>query len=93
MSAPIVPKTDAPYWHETFKSLDEIKAWQETLPDNYTIGDMMRDYKQPEWCQLAGALEGSAGCWGLWDGYVAVKGRDYCKTCEYAAPVARLGEK
>lgn len=79
-----------PYWHETIKTQDDYKA---LCVPGYTIGELMRDYRQPSWCNYPGTLEGSMGCWSLFYLYVTA-GRDYCKGCESSAdfPVERERE-
>jgi len=49
-----------------------------------TWGDIMKRYKQPQWCGYSNALEGTMGCWsliGLFDTRHKIS-KEYCKRCD-----------
>lgn len=46
-----------------------------------TIGDVMANFDQPDWCDYPEALSGPMGCWSLLDPSITIM-RDYCKDCE-----------
>lgn len=50
-----------------------------------TWGQIMKAYKQPQWCRYPDALEGEMGCWSLI--YGMVTGEHYCMKCELYWPV------
>ena len=67
------------YFHEaTDEEIDKLIA------DKATIGDLKKEYIQPDWCTYPDALDGPMGCWSLMDikGLRKSIGHDYCKTCE-----------
>ena len=49
-----------------------------------TYGELMKRYKQPEWCGYPNALEGMMGCWSLMDtlGRRHKISREYCAKCD-----------
>ena len=49
------------YWHELEKE-EQKKVFSRK---NYTIGDFMAEFSQPDWCEYPNALEGQIGCWSL----------------------------
>jgi hypothetical protein len=69
------------YFHELEQSEIDI-----LLVEKKTVGDVLRSYKQPEWCDYPDALEMSMGCWSLCDmsqGGLRTKiSREYCKNCD-----------
>lgn len=69
------------YFHEL--SQEQIDKF---IADKKNWGDIMREYKQPEWCAHPNALEGQMGCWSLIDlqegGQRTKINNDYCKTCD-----------
>ncbi len=56
----------------------------ELMKDSMTLGEMMEQYSQPDWCEYPNALESIMGCWGLF--YGSVKKDEKCKTCECYNP-------
>ena len=66
------------YWHEladsTIKRLrNKGTSWEE----------VMKRYKQPNWCRYIDALEGNFGCYLLVDFDIRPKiSEEYCKNCE-----------
>lgn len=68
------------YFHEAPQSdIDRLIA------EHRTWGDIMRLYKQPDWCSCPNALESQMGCWSLVDihpnGLRDKISEDYCKSC------------
>jgi hypothetical protein len=61
------------YFHEL--SLTEYEATK-----NLFVAEVMHQYKQPDWCEYPGALEGVMGCWSLVGGMV--KDEEFCRSCE-----------
>jgi len=51
------------YWHETMthERFDELERRRTTW------GDVLRTYRQPDWCGYPEALQGPFGCWSLLD--------------------------
>lgn len=64
------------YWHEV--STEERELFLKRLQ---TIAELKAAYKQPDWCQYPGALDGQMGCWSLGDADTMVN-RDFCTTCD-----------
>jgi hypothetical protein len=54
------------------------------LDSGATIGQLMTEYKQPDWCGYPSALEGVMGCWSLMDleGIRKRISRKFCAGCE-----------
>lgn len=73
---------ERPYMHDVVKSTEDWNRMVESKPAGYTVGDLLNDYRQPDWCQHPNAVQGMLGCWSLWHGMVT--GRDYCRTCEFS---------
>ena len=49
-----------------------------------TWGEIMKRYKQPEWCGYPDALQGCMGCWSL-VGLLGTRhliSEEYCKKCD-----------
>lgn len=66
------------YWHEI--SQEEI---DKLFEDKATVGFVLENYKQPDWCHYPEALSGIMGCWSLMDKNLRTEiSHDYCKTCE-----------
>lgn len=63
-------------WHRVPK--DEQVA---ILKSKMTVGEFMKRYEQPAWCNYPDALEGTMGCWSL---MIAgeIKSRASCKGCD-----------
>lgn len=64
------------FWHEETTEGREI-----FIASNKTVGELMRVYKQPDWCNYPEALSWQMGCWSLCDSETKVS-HDFCKTCE-----------
>lgn len=68
------------YWHE----LPQEKI-NELIENKITIGQILSEYKQPDWCFYKDALSGVMGCWSLVDnrpgGSRTQISKDYCKNC------------
>ena len=69
------------YWHKiTAKEFETIK--------NKSVGWLMRNYKQPDWCGYPDAIDGYMGCWSLVFSITNRKeykriSKVFCKSCEY----------
>ncbi|MHA2218084.1 MAG: hypothetical protein ACXACY_19285 [Candidatus Hodarchaeales archaeon] len=73
--------SDKPLFHELpQEQVDKLIA------DKKTIGYIMENFRQPDWCQYHNALEGKMGCWSLMDlkkdGIRTKISKEYCKICE-----------
>jgi hypothetical protein len=74
--------TDRPYFHELpQEEIDKL------ISEGVTVGYIMDNYKQPDWCNYPEALSMSMGCWSLCDlskdGLRTKISKDYCKGCDY----------
>lgn len=47
-----------------------------------SFGELVKNYRQPEWCAYPGALEGLSGCWSLV--YRHIRCRGDCGDCDLA---------
>jgi hypothetical protein len=69
------------YFHELEQS--EINT---LIAEKKTIGYILENYKQPDWCTYPNALEGNMGCWSLMnllkEGMRTKISKDFCKNCE-----------
>jgi len=65
------------YFHE----LQEEER-QAIFDKKTTVGEVVEQYKQPDWCTYPNALQGAMGCWSLLMGNVATEGETFCKTCD-----------
>jgi hypothetical protein len=64
------------YFHEL--SEEELKSLE-----NKTVGYVMDNYKQPDWCNYPRALSWGLGCWDLCSlDYPSVISKESCKTCD-----------
>ena len=68
------------YFHELNESeIDSLFA------DKKTVGYIMENYKQPDWCNYTEALSMAMGCWSLCDlskdGLRTKISEDFCKDC------------
>lgn len=47
-------------------------------------------YSVPRWCRMAISdhFDGMGGCWGISQGCVEEKGRDYCRNCCFYSKLA-----
>lgn len=67
------------YWHElTDEEVNQL------FERKITIGDLMENYKQPDWCDYTDALAGQMGCWSLMDAFGTRKNisHEFCKDCD-----------
>ena len=78
LTIPVVSKR---YFHEL--SQEEV---DKLIADKKNWGDIMQEYKQPDWCNYPNALEGTMGCWSLVDlskdGLRTKISKDFCKGCD-----------
>ena len=69
------------YWHEI--SQEEV---DKLIADQKTIWYVMKNYKQPDWCNYEEALSWMMGCWSLCDinkdGTRTKISTEFCKNCE-----------
>lgn len=68
------------YWHKLRDST--IKR---LYKNGLTVDEVIRRYKQPDWCAYPYAIAGIMGCWSLIDSFnsrheISV---EYCSTCDY----------
>ena len=68
------------YWHK----LPQEKI-NELIKNKTKIKEILKNYKQPDWCNYPEALGGFLGCWSLTDnrpGGLRTKiSMEYCKNC------------
>jgi hypothetical protein len=68
------------YFHEL--SQDEIDR---LIAEKKTIGYILENFKQPDWCNYPEALNWILGCWSLMDlsndGGRTKISKDFCKGC------------
>lgn len=69
------------YWHELpQKEVDQI------LKSGITVGESLKQYKQPDWCSYPDALAGMRGCWSLTSnepsGLRTKISKEFCKSCD-----------
>jgi hypothetical protein len=71
------------YFHEVPQSeIDELEE-----KGLLTVGYVMSNYKQPDWCQYPDALAGVMGCWSLMAKDTRSKiSKDFCSNCDYFSP-------
>jgi hypothetical protein len=68
------------YWHELpNEKQKKIFDRAEKLGKNW--GWFQKRFKQPDWCDYPGALEGELGCWSLLSMKTAIT-REFCKNCD-----------
>ena len=69
------------YFHEI--SQDEV---DKMIADKKSIGYVMENYKQPDWCNYPEALSMTIGCWALCDltkdGLRTKISKEFCKECD-----------
>lgn len=63
------------YWHEL---TDEERT---DIISTSTVGFLMANYSQPDWCKYPEALGWTMGCWSLCDDETKVN-YEFCKTCD-----------
>lgn len=79
----VLKKVKKEYWHKLTK---KEKTFLETPKYHITWGQIMKKFKQPDWCKYPMALKGEMGCWTL----VGVAGwkemkqtvKRKCNTCD-----------
>jgi hypothetical protein len=56
------------------------------INEKKTVGYIVENYKQPDWCNYPNALEGRMGCWSLMDlskeGLRTKISKSFCKSCD-----------
>lgn len=56
------------------------------ITDKKSVGYVLKNYKQPDWCKYARALSMGMGCWSLCDltkdGTRTKISKEFCKGCE-----------
>lgn len=69
------------YWHElTQEEIDTIMSIEKL-----SIGELIANVKQPDWCSYPEALSFGFGCWSLCSTKKEIRARiskDYCKKCD-----------
>ena len=69
------------YFHEI--SQDEV---DKLISDKRSIGYVIANYKQPDWCNYPEALSTTMGCWSLCDlkkdGLRTKISKEFCKDCD-----------
>lgn len=69
------------YFHEL--SQEEV---DKLVENETTVGFVLKNFKQPDWCNYPDALSMSMGCWSLCDldpnGLRSKISHEYCKSCE-----------
>lgn len=67
------------YWHEL---ADE--EMQKLFDADVTYGWILKNIRQPDWCDYPDALEGTMGCWSLTDVNDLRKkiSHEFCKNCD-----------
>ena len=77
----VLPYVTNRYFHELEQT--EIDT---LISDKKTVGYIMKNYKQPEWCNCPEALSMIMGCWSLCDlskdGLRTKISKDFCKDCD-----------
>lgn len=64
------------YWHELpQQEVDEI------FNKKVNVKYVLDNFKQPNWCDMAFALEGVFGCWSLVYFKRTQISEEFCKTC------------
>jgi len=76
-----IPVVTNRYFHELEQT--EIDT---LIADKKTVGYIMENYKQPDWCNYPEALSMTMGCWSLCDlskdGLRTKISKDFCKGCD-----------
>ena len=69
------------YFHEI--SQEEV---DKLIADKRSVGYVMENYKQPDWCNYPEALSMTMGCWSLCDlkkdGLRTKISKEFCKGCD-----------
>jgi len=60
------------YWHRLKSDINMEKI---------TVGDCLKKYKQPDWCNYPNALEGGMGCWSLVFHREKIN-KKFCRNCD-----------
>jgi hypothetical protein len=68
------------YWHE----IDAKEQGNILNHSGMTVGDFLKRFRQPDWCNYPDALGGAMGCWNLlMPGAVRdIKACEGCEECE-----------
>lgn len=76
-----IPVVTNRYFHELEQTEIDI-----LIADKKTVGYIMENYKQPDWCNYPEALSMTMGCWSLCDlskdGLRTKISKDFCKGCD-----------
>jgi seryl-tRNA synthetase len=74
-------KKNKPYFHELGQN--EIDA---LIAEKRTVGYVIENYNQPDWCKYPKALSMFYGCFSLCDlskdGFRTKISKDFCKDCD-----------
>lgn len=77
----VLPGVTNRYFHELEQTEIDI-----LIADKKTVGYIMENYKQPDWCNYPEALSMAMGCWSLCDlskdGLRTKISKDFCKGCD-----------
>jgi len=63
------------FWHR-INEYDQLYIQEHS---GMTIGQFMKKFKQPDWCDYPDALQGIFGCWSLYYRYIHNIGN--CENC------------
>ncbi len=77
------------YWHELpQEKIDMI------IKSKVKVGEVLKKYKQPNWCHYPDALAGKMGCWSLnhniKNGIRTIISHKFCKSCDEYKPVKQV---
>jgi hypothetical protein len=67
-----------PFFHRL-----SMKKKKELFASKMTVGELMKQYRQPTWCGYPEALGGAMGCWSLVSATINVS-KQFCITCDCA---------
>lgn len=65
------------HWHTLADS-----TIKKLIKKHTTWGEIMKRYKQPNWCSYPDAIEGVMGCWSLIGASRDVISKEYCAKCD-----------
>jgi hypothetical protein len=65
------------YWHELTE--EEVQA---VYDKGTTVGEVLKEYKQPDWCDYPDALAGRMGCWSLTGSNRKDISLEFCSSCD-----------
>lgn len=73
------------YWHKL--SHEEVEKIMSI--EKLSVGELIENIKQPDWCNYHQALSFSMGCWSLCttekDGLRTKISKEFCKSCDCSA--------